>query len=227
MRRCGWIGLAHDSTSWMRRHVRDPYVKKSQQEGLRARSAYKLLEIQQKHRLIRANSKVLDLGAAPGGWSVVTSQILAKNTRLTKEIKSIGTSAGGLLVSVDLLPIDPIDGALFIQGDFNSEETQTAIERALGEGQLFDVILSDMLHNATGQRDLDHFKSMALCHSVLAFSGKFLSMGGSMLCKYYQGEDEKDWLQMLRERFMEVKTVKPKSSRSESKEVYVLAMKKK
>lgn len=215
------LSFAHDSSSWMRRHVNDPYVKKSQQEGLRARSAFKLLEIQQKYKFIRPSSKVLDVGAAPGGWSVVVSQIFSKQASSNAE------KVKGRLVCVDLLPIEPIPDAVIIQGDFDSLSTQKTIEQALGEGEKFDVILSDMLHNATGQRELDHFKSLDLCQSVLSFSHRFLAPGGSLLCKYYQGQDEKEWLGQLREYFGEVKNVKPKSSRSESKEVYVLAMKRK
>ena len=133
----------HNSKTWTQRHLKDPYVRKAQESGLRARSAFKLEEIQNRYSFISSNSLVLDIGAAPGGWSIVVSRILgAKTDDCSEKI--------GKLISVDLLPMKPIPNADILQGDFQSPKIKETICSILGEGQKFNVILSDMLHNVTG-----------------------------------------------------------------------------
>lgn len=205
------------SKAWLQRHHRDKLVVAAKQQDLRARSAFKLLEIQQKYKLISPSSVVLDLGAAPGGWSVVASKI-------------IQPQSGGKLVSVDLLPTDPVPYMNFIQGNFLSQITKEDINSALN-GNFVTVALSDMLENVTGQKDVDHLRSISLVEDVISFLtapqptlGKpLLHPQGSVLCKYYRGAEEKRFVDELRKMFTSVKIIKPKSSRSESKEVYILA----
>jgi 23S rRNA (uridine2552-2'-O)-methyltransferase len=211
-----------NSKTWLKRHVNDLYVKKAQQDDLRSRSSYKLQEINDKFRFIKRTSNVLDLGAAPGGWSLIVSKIYTA----VQEKAGENEKKMGKLIAVDLLPINPIPHCTIMQGNFQEPTIQKKIAQFLANEPL-DVILSDMLHNTTGQSDLDHSKSMELCEDVLSFAEDHLSVGGTLLCKYLQGKDDKYWMENLKEVFETVKIVKPKSSRSESREKYILAMKKK
>lgn len=204
-----------NSTTWINRHKNDLYVKKSIQQDLRARSAFKLQEIQTKYKLIQNSHFVLDMGSAPGGWSVIASKIL--------------NPSSGLLISVDLLPIEPIDKAThshIIQGDMLSESTKNLILN-ISKGRLMDVILSDMMVNMCGDKSTDHFRSMDLCHFALSYCDTFLRPGGHFVCKYFRGSDEKELLDETRLLFGSVKVVKPEASRSESSEMYLVAMNKK
>ncbi|RYH30419.1 RlmE family RNA methyltransferase [archaeon] len=198
------------SAAWINRHVNDGFVRKAVKENMRSRSAYKLEEIQLKHKIIKPQDLVLDLGAAPGGWSLVASGLIKQEK-------------GGLLVSLDLLPMEPVPYCTFIQGDFQSKDVQSILKQACGNRQV-NVILSDMLHNVTGQKSTDHFRSMDLVRQVLTFSTSVLEANRSIaVCKYLRGEDERDLLEHAKTLFKEVKSIKPSASRSESAEAYLIA----
>jgi 23S rRNA (uridine2552-2'-O)-methyltransferase len=204
----------HTSKSWINRHVKDHYVQQAMKQDLRARSAFKLQEIQEKYKFIKPASVVIDLGAAPGGWSVIAS-------------KFINPSHGGKIISVDLLQMAPIPSVIIIEGDFTSTQIQQKIiEQLPPASRKASVILSDMLHNTVGQGQVDHYKSVELVRQTLTFCDSHLQKGGTVLCKYLQGEDENGMIENARSLFGKVQRVKPKSSRSESKEMYLLAMQK-
>lgn len=203
-----------NSTTWINRHKNDSYVKKSIQQDLRARSAFKLQEIQTKYKLIRSSDFVLDMGAAPGGWSVIASKLLGPS---------------GLLISVDLLPIEPIKDtphSHIIQGDMLSSSVKDQI-RSISKGRLMDVVMSDMMVNMCGEKSTDHFRSMDLCHFALSYCETFLKPGGHFVCKYFRGSDEKELLDETKLLFGSVKVIKPDASRSESSEMYLVALNKK
>lgn len=201
------------SKSWVNRHKNDVYVKQAAKDDLRSRSAYKLIELQERFRFIQSHDYVIDLGSTPGGWSLATARIL---------------SPQGLLCSVDLLPMVGIQenvDAHFILGDFQAKATQDAI-LALGASKgrhKVDVVLSDMLQNTSGHAQQDHFRSIDLCLTALEFSQAVLKPGGSFCAKYLQGSDEVEFIQAIRKAFEVVKIVKPKASRSESSEIFVVA----
>lgn len=203
----------HTSKSWLNRHVNDHYVQQAKKQDLRARSAFKLQEIQDKHQFIKPNSIIVDLGAAPGGWSVVASKV-------------IDGTKGGHIIALDLLPMEPVPNTTIIQGDFTSELVKDQLRQLLG-GKKANVVLSDMLHNTTGQHDRDHFKSIDLAMQALDFSKDQLDVKGNFLCKYLRGSDENELIEYAKELFQVVKTVKPSSSRSESREVFLLGLQRK
>lgn len=207
IRRIGW--RYGSSKAWINRHVNDGFVQKSVKEGMRSRSAYKLQELNEKHGIIRPSDVVVDLGAAPGGWSLVVSKL-------------IRPAQGGMLVSLDLLPMEPVPQASILCGDFTAESTQLELKRTLS-GRAVNVVLSDMLGNSTGSTSTDHYRSMDLVRKVMEFSTAVLSSKGVMLCKYIRGEDEKEMLDSCRSIFQSVKVVKPAASRNESAEIYLLA----
>jgi len=206
------LSFSSSSKQWIKRHVNDQYVKKSQDQNLRARSSFKLIEIQEKHKFIKPGNRVVDLGAAPGGWTLVAQ-------RLVNE----GGKKKGQVVGLDLLPIEPIDGAVLIQGDMTNADVQAAVLQALLL-QKAEVVLSDMAPNLSGNKHADHVRSIQLCHEALNFAEKVLVPGGNFLCKYFQGEDDKELHERARKMFEKVKLVKPKASRAESSESYLLAV---
>lgn len=196
----------------MSRHLKDPYVHASVERGLRSRAAFKLKEILAKHKsIIQQGSRVVDLGAAPGGFSVIAAQQIGKS---------------GQLVSVDLLPMDQVvekERGAFIQGDF----CDTAIQKqvlSLLRGGAADCILSDMAPSFTGCRETDHFRSINLCEEALGFAHIALAPGGSFLCKILRGGEDSAFRSRVAKRFSTVKFVKPKASRDESSEIFLLAM---
>lgn len=192
---------------WLKSHLADPYVKQAYKEGYRSRAVYKLLEIQEKDRIIRPGMRVIDLGSAPGGWSQVVKKVLAGH---------------GRIIGLDILPMDPIEGVDFIQGDFTTEEVyQQLIERL--DGQEVDVVLSDMAPNLSGMTVVDQPRSMYLAELALEFANKTLTEEGKLLVKVFQGEGFDDFLSSLRTSFKVVKTRKPDASRNKSREVYLLA----
>lgn len=204
----------HTSKSWVNRHVNDFYVQQAMKQDLRARSAFKLQEIQEKYKFIKPSSVVIDLGAAPGGWSVVASKL-------------VNATQGGKIISVDLLQMAPIPSVVIIEGDFTSPQIQEKlIEQLPPSSRKASVILSDMLHNTVGHGQADHYKSIELVSQTLTFCESHLQKGGTVLCKYLQGEDENTTIETAKTLFGKVLRVKPKSSRSESKEMYLLAMQK-
>ncbi len=204
------VSRSHTSKSWLNRHVNDHFVQQAKKQDLRARSAFKLQEIQAKHQFIKPNSVVVDLGAAPGGWSVIASKL-------------VDAAKGGRIVALDLLEMEPVPNTTILQGDFTSEPIKQQLTQLL-VGRKANVVLSDMLHNTTGQHDGDHFKSIDLAMQALDFSKEHLDLKGSFLCKYLRGSDEVELLEYAKEIFQTVKTVKPSSSRSESREVFLLGL---
>jgi 23S rRNA (uridine2552-2'-O)-methyltransferase len=199
-------GLKESSRRWLQRHINDPYVQRSKADGYRSRAAYKLIEIDDKHRLFKPGARVADLGAAPGGWS----QVAAKRT-----------GANGRVVGIDILDMDEIPGVEFAKIDFLDPDAPDRLKEMLGGPA--DVVLSDMAANATGHRQTDHLKIMALVEAAAEFAGEVLKPGGAFLSKVIQGGTEGALLAGLKRDFASVKHVKPAASRSDSAELYVLA----
>lgn len=195
------------SKNWLRRHVNDPYVQRSRKEGYRARSAYKLIEIDDRDGLLKPGALVVDLGAAPGGWTQVV-------------VKRVG--ATGRVVAIDLLEMAPVDGAQVIQGDFSAASGLTAVTTALGERRV-DVVLSDMAPNLSGIAISDQARVMALAELARDFAVGQLKPAGAFLVKVFQGEGYDEFLRSLRAAFGKVVVRKPDASRGESAELYLLA----
>jgi 23S rRNA (uridine2552-2'-O)-methyltransferase len=196
---------------WIRRHVTDPYVKRSVQEGLRSRAAYKLSEIDDRDRLLRPGLSVVDLGAAPGSWSQVVRQ------RLTAR----GGEPSGRIVALDILPMEPIPNVDFIQGDFREE----AIERQLADllAGPVDLVLSDMAPNLSGIAAVDAARSLHLAELALEFARRHLKPEGAFLVKAFQGSGYSQFVEQLKRVFRTVAVRKPAASRETSTEVYLLA----
>jgi 23S rRNA (uridine2552-2'-O)-methyltransferase len=202
-------GRPLSSKLWLERQLNDPYVARAKAEGLRSRAAFKLAEIDDRHHLLKAGRSILDLGAAPGGWSQVAA-------------RRVGAAEGrGRVVAIDLLPMDPIAGVAFAQLDFLDPAVPARIRDMLG-GEA-DVVLSDMAANATGHRRTDHLKIMALAEAAAAFAREVLKPGGAFLAKVLQGGTEATLLADLKRDFATVRHVKPAASRTDSAELYVLA----
>jgi 23S rRNA (uridine2552-2'-O)-methyltransferase len=198
------------STRWLERQLNDPYVARAQREGYRARSAYKLIEIDDRYRLLAPGKLVVDLGAAPGSWSQVAAARVKSSPRKP------------LVVAVDLLPIDPIPGVVAVEGDFLADDVPVAVMAAVG-GRQPDVIISDMAAPTTGHRQTDHLRTVRLCEAAAAFAVEQLAPGGHFLAKVFQGGAEGALLADLKRRFAAVSHVKPRASRQESVELYLLA----
>ena len=194
------------SRTWLERQIRDPYVARAKREGFRSRAAYKLAEIDDKYRLLKPGTRVVDLGAAPGGWS---------------EIAARRVGAGGRVLAIDILDMKPIAGVEFLKLDFLDHTVPQRLKDLLG-GQA-DLVLSDMAANATGHRQTDHLRIMALAEAAAHFAREVLAPGGSFLCKVLQGGTEAALLAELKRDFASVKHVKPPASRSDSAELYLLA----
>jgi len=193
------------SAEWLRRQLNDPYVAAAKQQGWRSRAAFKLLELDERFHIIRRDARVLDLGAAPGGWTQVALR-----------------RGAGTVVGVDLLPIDPISGATLIQGDFNDADMPDRLAATLG-GKA-DVVLSDMAPNTTGHAATDHLRIMALAELAAAFARDVLAPDGAFVAKVFQGGSERAMLESLKRDFVSVRHAKPPASRKESSELYVVAM---
>ena len=197
------------SKLWLERQLNDRYVARAKREGFRGRAAFKLMEIDDKQRLLKPGARVVDLGAAPGGWS----QVAARRG---------GAAAGkGKVVAVDVLGMAPIAGVEFIQRDFLDTRAPDEIKALLGGPA--DVVLSDMAANATGHRKTDHLKIMALAEAAAEFAREVLAPGGAFLCKVLQGGTETALLAALKKDFAAVRHVKPSASRADSAELYLLA----
>jgi 23S rRNA (uridine2552-2'-O)-methyltransferase len=195
------------SRRWLDRHFNDEFVKKAQKEGYRSRAVYKLLEIQEKDRMIKPGQVVVDLGAAPGGWSQVAEKIVGDR---------------GRVVALDILPMDSIAGVDFIQGDFREEEPLQQLRDLLG-GQPVDLVISDMAPNVSGMNAVDQPRAMYLCELALEFAREVLQPGGGMVVKVFQGEGFDEYIRDMRSSFGKVVTRKPKASRPRSREVYLVA----
>ena len=197
------------SKLWLDRQLNDPYVARARRDGFRSRAAYKLVEMDDKHRFLKAGARVVDLGAAPGGWSQVAA-------------KRVGADTGrGRVVAIDLLEIGPIAGVDALHLDFLSHDAPERLKALLGGPA--DVVLSDMAANATGHRKTDHLKIMALAETAAQFAREVLDPGGTFLCKVLQGGTEVALLAELKRDFATVRHLKPAASRSDSAELYVLA----
>lgn len=205
------MARSKSSGSWLKEHFDDEYVKRSQKEGYRSRAIYKLQEIQQKDNLIRPNMQVVDLGAAPGGWSQYATELVGGN---------------GRVVASDILPIDPLPFVEFILGDFTEESVLNDILAVLDKGQTktkADVVISDMAPNVTGVETIDQPKSIYLCELSLDMARLILKPGGAFVAKVFQGDGSDAFLKDVRTSFKIVKVRKPKASRPRSREVYVVA----
>jgi 23S rRNA (uridine2552-2'-O)-methyltransferase len=197
------------SRQWLERQLNDPYVKRAKSEGYRSRAAYKLAEIDDKARFLKRGARVVDLGAAPGGWS----QVAAERT---------GSHSGqGRVVAIDLLQMETIKGVDFLQLDFLDRDALEKLKSMLGSPA--DIVLSDMAGNATGHRQTDHIKIVALVEAAAEFAREVLSPGGTFLAKVIQGGTERSLLAGLKRDFSNVRHIKPPASRSDSAELYVLA----
>lgn len=195
--------IKESSKQWLNRHINDPYVHKANAEGYRSRAAFKLLEMDQKLRLIKSGMRVVDLGAAPGGWS----QVLAKK-KMTH------------IAAIDILPMDPIDGVDFIELDFTDNEAPDRL-KAIMQGEA-DLVVSDLSPNTTGHKRTDHLRMMALVEMAWDFASDVLKPGGAFVTKVFQGGAEGEFLAQLKPHFSSVKHVKPPASRAESSEVYLV-----
>jgi 23S rRNA (uridine2552-2'-O)-methyltransferase len=196
------------SRRWLTRQLNDPYVARAKREGYRSRAAFKLAEIDDKARFLKKGARVVDLGAAPGGWS----QLAAKRVAAPGE---------GRVIAIDILPMEPIAGVEFLQLDFLDSAAPDKLKAMLGGGA--DVVLSDMAANATGHAKTDHLKIMALVELAAEFAREVLAPGGTFLAKVLQGGTEASLLATLKRDFAQVKHVKPPASRADSAELYLLA----
>lgn len=201
--------MARSKTSqrWLKEHFDDPYVKMAQRDGYRSRASYKLLEIQEKDRILRPGMTVIDLGAAPGGWSQVTSRVIGDR---------------GRLIASDILPMDSIADVTFVLGDFTEDEVFGQILQAVGDAPV-DLVISDMAPNMSGVKVADQARAMFLCELALDLAMRVLAPGGDFLIKIFQGDGFDAYLKDVRQNFDKVQMRKPLSSRDRSREQYLLA----
>ena len=199
------------SRRWLERQLNDPYVLAAREAGYRSRAAYKLIELNERFALLRPGMRVVDLGAAPGGWSQVAAQIVRAG------------KPGGAVVALDLDPIEPIEGVGFLQADALDLATLGAIRDALGAAQA-DLVMSDMAAPSSGHAATDHLRVMALCEAALDIADALLAPGGAFVAKVLKGGTEKALLDRLKQGFRTVKHAKPLSSRADSAESYVVAL---
>jgi 23S rRNA (uridine2552-2'-O)-methyltransferase len=197
-------GRSAASQRWLARQLNDPYVQAARREGWRSRAAFKLIELDERFHLIRRGARIVDLGAAPGGWS----QVALKR-------------GAGTVVALDLLAMDPIPGVRVLQGDFSDPDMPERLRSELGGAA--DLVLSDMAPNTTGHAATDHLRIMALAESALVFAEELLASGGAFVCKVFQGGSEREVLAEMKRAFANVRHAKPKASRKESNELYVVA----
>lgn len=198
-------GRSAQSTRWLERQLNDPYVRRAKAEGYRSRAAYKLIELDEKFALLRGTKRIIDLGIAPGGWS----QVVKKKRRES------------VVVGIDLLPVDPIDGVTILQMDFMDERAPALLTEALG-GEA-DVVLSDMAANTVGHSQTDHLRTMALVEAGAAFACEVLRPGGTFVAKVLAGGADSSLVAELKRNFATVKHAKPPASRKDSSEWYVVA----
>lgn len=203
-------GRTPSQKAWLERQLNDPFVAEARKLGFRARSVFKLMEIDDKYKLLKPGMRVVDLGAAPGSWS----QLCAARTKADQ--------GRGKVVAIDMHGVDPIPGVIIFKQDFLTDEAPAQLMEALG-GEKADAVISDMAAHATGHRQTDHLKIMALCEAGLEFAQRVLKPGGFFLCKVLRGGTEGDLLAQLKRDFATVRHVKPKASRDDSAELFVLA----
>ena len=195
------------SKQWMREHVNDPFVQLAQKDGYRSRAAYKLLEINDKDRLFKPGMVVVDLGATPGGWSQIAAREVGR---------------GGKVIALDLLPLDPLSGVDFIQGDFREESVLKQLQDLLA-GRQVGLVISDMAPNMSGVLNADLARALYLAELAMDFALEQLQPDGRFLVKVFQGAGFEEYLKLMRSRFGKVVTRKPKASRDRSSELYLLA----
>jgi 23S rRNA (uridine2552-2'-O)-methyltransferase len=198
---------SESSRQWLQRHLNDPYVAAAQTEGYRSRAAFKLLQLDEKFKLLKPGLRVLDLGAAPGGWTQVTSKVIAKK--------------GSKLVALDILPMMPIEGVEILQMDFMDDDAPDRLKELMGGPA--DLVLSDMAPNTTGHPGTDHIRIMALTEMAAHFALDILAPGGAFVCKFFQGGAEQEVLALLKKHFAKTRHAKPAASRAESSETYLVA----
>lgn len=199
--------MPKSSRRWLKEHFSDSYVKKAQQVGYRSRSVYKLLELQERDKLFKRGMTIVDLGAAPGGWSQVATECVGEQ---------------GCVVALDILPMKPLKGVQFIQADFTEDESVELLLKEIPDTEV-DWVLSDMAPNLSGIESVDQPRSIYLAELALEFAMKVLSKNGGFLVKVFQGEGFDEYLKRVKECFNKVTIRKPKASRGRSKEVYILA----
>jgi 23S rRNA (uridine2552-2'-O)-methyltransferase len=203
------------SIIWLQRQLNDPYVQRAKEEGWRSRAAFKLIEIDEKHRMLKPGQIIIDLGAAPGGWCQYAA-------------RKVGSASGkgGQVIGIDLLPIEPIVGVTLAEMDFTEEDAPDRLRAMLGieTGQrMVDGVLSDMAANTTGHRKTDHLRIVGLTEMAVEFAIEMLKPGGFFITKLFQGGETAAMITLLKRHFAVVKHVKPQSSRADSAELYVLA----
>lgn len=201
--------LSKSSSAWMKEHLDDFYVKQAQKEGYRARAAYKLLEINEKTKLISKGMTVVDLGSAPGSWSQVAGRLVGET---------------GVLIASDILPMDRLENVTFIQGDFREAEVFDRIMAEVGDRQV-DVVLSDMAPNTSGNSAVDQPRMMYLCELAVDFALATLPEGGALIMKMFQGTGEQELRKQMQEKFSKIRSIKPDASRARSKEIFWIAIK--
>ena len=201
------MARSKSSHKWLKEHFEDEFVKKAHAEGYRSRAVFKLMEIQEKYRLIKPGMNVLDLGAAPGGWSQYVRKLIGNKNRI---------------IALDILPVEPLDGVEFIQGDFTENEVLDALYKLL-DGNEIHLVLSDMAPNVTGNKEIDQPRSIYLAELALATARQILVQNGDFLVKMFQGKEFDAFFQDVRKSFAKVVIRKPKASRSRSNEVFILA----
>jgi 23S rRNA (uridine2552-2'-O)-methyltransferase len=197
------------STRWLHRQLNDPYVAEAKKQGFRSRAAFKLLQLDERFHFLKPGARVVDLGAAPGGWTQVAGEKVLKSGR-------------GKVIGIDILEMDPVPGAEILHLDFMSDEAPEKL-KALLDGEA-DVVLSDMAASATGHQQTDHLKIMALAETAYAFAREVMATGGTFIAKVLQGGATGDLLKELKRDFEEVRHVKPAASRKDSAEIYVVAL---
>lgn len=202
-------GRKISSSRWLERQLNDPYVAAAKRDGMRSRAAYKLTEIDDAHGFLRPGAKVVDLGAAPGSWSQIAAE----------RVESL--NGKGSVVAIDILEMDALPGVTFFTLDFEDDSAPDTIQSALGHSA--DVVLSDMAPGATGHKRTDHLRIIGLTELALDFAMTILVPGGTFLAKVWQGGSEQDLLQTMKRSFETVRHIKPKASRKDSSELYVLA----
>lgn len=201
------MARSKSSSRWLKEHFKDEYVRRAQEQGYRSRAVFKLLEVQEKDRILKPGMVVVDLGAAPGGWSEAARQLVGRN---------------GRLIATDILPMDPIEGVEFLEGDFREDEVLDRLLALIGEDRA-DLVLSDMAPNMSGVDAVDQPRAMYLAELALDLARKILKPGGDFLVKVFQGEGSEAYLRTLRQDFDKVIVRKPRASRPRSREVYILA----
>lgn len=203
-------GRKLSSQLWLARQLNDPYVAEAKRRGYRSRAAFKLIEIDDRARLLKPGKRVVDLGAAPGGW-----------TQVAVERVRAGAPGGGKVVAMDVAAMDPVAGAVVLQGDFMADDAPARLKAALGGPA--DIVLSDMSPAASGHRQTDHLRIMGLVEAAAAFAGEVLAPGGALVAKVFEGGAEAGLLAALKRDFAAVRHVKPPASRKDSAEMYLVA----